>query len=638
MNSILHAEGIAYLRIVLPATRQYHAGRAASVNTAIAKGIRKSKGLAFRSGPSSSNNPNDPRTKYLAQNPPVKFDLERRAHRRDETARNERQTSEAWQQQAGREKEPDVRIRRGIKVIKTNKQLDRKRPDPAGRSNDRKFGFGDRGSHRTGFDEITQSPQTSFGRRTGISRGEQRGAREGVSDFSSSYPKREWAPRPMELRSNSGRNSFGTSSSETKGWSPRSTEKTSSRMSSERTPRHREGWGSKSGDDTRGFSSPRERKSWDSATNGDISPSNVVEEIDKDSSVSRPRITKSMVDNRIPLSIPYTTPASEFLYGTSVVEAALTSRRVPTRQLYKLYIYTGENRERSSTDRDIDIAKLAKRNGVKVSRMNDVDGLRLMDKMSGGRPHNGYVLEASPLPRLPVTRLGEVTDADGVTGFRVTVDYQSKEDAAVNGTNDFIKLPSVRSASQPLVLLLDSIQDPGNLGGIIRTASFLGVSAVAISTRNSASFTPVVLKASAGASENITLFSVSKPEVFVQESREAGWKIFAAVAPATGRDAYYSRKSVSTDRLGEPLAEGPCILMLGGEGEGLRMNLRRKADVDVYIPGSSQRSTVDSLNVSVAAGILCSSFVKRNRISTRSNDNMDDEDEGAKESSSGDLF
>ena len=56
------------------------------------------------------------------------------------------------------------------------------------------------------------------------------------------------------------------------------------------------------------------------------------------------------------------------------------------------------------------------------------------------------------------------------------------------------------------------------------------------------------------------------------------------------------------------------MLMLGGEGEGLRMNLRNKADVDVYIPGSSQRFTVDSLNVSVAAGILCSSFVKRRKV------------------------
>ncbi|EHK96137.1 putative rRNA methyltransferase, mitochondrial [Glarea lozoyensis 74030] len=319
------------------------------------------------------------------------------------------------------------------------------------------------------------------------------------------------------------------------------------------------------------------------------------------------------MDDRFPLPIPYTTPSSEFLYGTSVVEAALTSRKAPTRQLYKLYIYTGENREKSSTDRDVDIAKLASRAGVKVSRMKSPDDLRMMDKMSGGRPHNGYVLEASPLPRLPITRLAEITNVDGVAGFKVTVDHQSKEDALVNGTNDFIKAPFTGPAAHPIVLFLDSVQDPGNLGGIIRTASFLGINAVAIATRNSASFTPVVLKASAGASENITLFSVSKPEVFIQESREAGWKIYAAVAPASGRDGYYSRKSVSTDRLGDPLVEGPCVLMLGGEGEGLRMNLRKKADVDVYIPGSAQRFTVDSLNVSVAAGILCSAFVKRRK-------------------------
>jgi 21S rRNA (GM2251-2'-O)-methyltransferase len=54
--------------------------------------------------------------------------------------------------------------------------------------------------------------------------------------------------------------------------------------------------------------------------------------------------------------------------------------------------------------------------------------------------------------------------------------------------------------------------------------------------------------------------------------------------------------------------------MLGSEGEGLRWNLRSKADVDLYIEGSRQSRTVDSLNVSVAAGILCNSFLKRSQL------------------------
>jgi 21S rRNA (GM2251-2'-O)-methyltransferase len=138
------------------------------------------------------------------------------------------------------------------------------------------------------------------------------------------------------------------------------------------------------------------------------------------------------------------------------------------------------------------------------------------------------------------------------------------------------------------------------------------VTAIAISTRNSASFTPVVLKASAGASEDVTLFTVSKPAGFVIDSKSAGWKTFAAVAPAK-KDDPAMPASLSTDELNDPLSKDPCILMLGSEGEGLRWNLRSKADVDLYIEGSRRSNKVDSLNVSVAAGILCNSFLGRSK-------------------------
>ena len=322
------------------------------------------------------------------------------------------------------------------------------------------------------------------------------------------------------------------------------------------------------------------------------------------------------IDARIPVSIPYTTPASDFLYGTSVVEAALSSSRVPRRKHYKLYIYNGENREGSSVERDASLERLAKKNGVDVVRVSS-DWLRIMDKMSGGRPHNGYILEASPLPRKPITSLGEFTITDGQSGFKVSLDHQSREEAAVNGTDDFINYSSNVPGRKPLVLLLDSIIDPGNLGGIIRTASFLGVTAIAVSTRNSASFTSVVLKASAGASENVTLFSVNKPAGFLVDSKAAGWKIFAAVAPSSRKDPDIP-ETMTTDQLEDPLSEDPCILMLGGEGEGLRWNLRSKADVDLSIRGSGQSHNVDSLNVSVAAGILCSSFLRRSNAEMNS--------------------
>lgn len=83
-----------------------------------------------------------------------------------------------------------------------------------------------------------------------------------------------------------------------------------------------------------------------------------------------------------PLSIPYTTPASEFLYGTSVITAALQSNR---RKMYKLYLYNGDNREVATQDNAV--RKLALERGVQVTRVQG-EWLRLMDKMSGGRPHN----------------------------------------------------------------------------------------------------------------------------------------------------------------------------------------------------------------------------------------------------------
>ena len=86
--------------------------------------------------------------------------------------------------------------------------------------------------------------------------------------------------------------------------------------------------------------------------------------------------------SKTPLSIPYTTPASEFLYGTSVVTAALRSSK---RQLYKLYLYDGENREDRA--RDACVRKLALSRSIAVTRLKQ-DGVLLMDRMSRGRPHN----------------------------------------------------------------------------------------------------------------------------------------------------------------------------------------------------------------------------------------------------------
>lgn len=301
-----------------------------------------------------------------------------------------------------------------------------------------------------------------------------------------------------------------------------------------------------------------------------------------------------------PLSIPYTTAASQFLYGTSTVEAALSTSR---RKLYKLYIYQGGNRMRQ--DKDQSLADLARRKGVQVEYIDETR-LPLLNKMSGSRPHNGHVLEASPLPQLPVKALGEVSAEKSWPGFKVALGHQSAEDVKINGTSEFIITEP--SSHKPFVLLLDEIVDPQNLGAIIRTASFMGVTAVVTSKRGSAPITPVVLKASSGAAEAMTMLSVDSPVDFVQASKENGWRVYAAVPPKL--DA--SRQQVDMRQLekDDPLHKEPCILVLGSEGEGLSRQLRRAAHCEVSIPNMSGSRIVDSLNVSVASGLLCSAFVR----------------------------
>ncbi|KAI0812089.1 hypothetical protein GGR55DRAFT_640403 [Xylaria sp. FL0064] len=306
-----------------------------------------------------------------------------------------------------------------------------------------------------------------------------------------------------------------------------------------------------------------------------------------------------------PIRIHHSTAASQFLYGRSVVEAALKDSR---RQLYKLYIYSGDDRRNISQDDALE--KLARQKGVDVTKVPN-DGLRMMDKMSGGRPHNGLVLEASPLPQLPLKALGPLSEDPKKLGFHVEVAHQSSEEAKVNGTSDFVsyQLPKGRN---PFVLLLDGILDPGNLGAILRTAAFLGVNGVAITKGSSATLTAVALKASAGASEVMTLFSVNSTLDFLTRSKENGWLVYAAV-PSTQRSRGNSHVTLGRLETYDPLSSQPTVLVVGSEGEGLTKQVRRQADHEVSIPSPPGGffSTIDSLNVSVATGILCSVFLKK---------------------------
>lgn len=182
------------------------------------------------------------------------------------------------------------------------------------------------------------------------------------------------------------------------------------------------------------------------------------------------KISQLEFEDTEPTRLPYTTPASEFLYGHSVVMAALRSRR---RKLYKMYIYQGPKRE--DEKRDMDMRKMALDLDVPVERV-PATGLRMLDQVSEGRPHNvsaqstwmsvilhhhsringpqGFVLEASPLPRLPIRGFDRVTWPG--EHFLAFLDHQSREDEEINGTDPRIKCESVFPRF-PFVLLLDGV-------------------------------------------------------------------------------------------------------------------------------------------------------------------------------------
>ncbi|KAJ5238342.1 hypothetical protein N7468_002961 [Penicillium chermesinum] len=323
---------------------------------------------------------------------------------------------------------------------------------------------------------------------------------------------------------------------------------------------------------------------------------------------------------KIPDSVPYTTPASEFIYGTNAVEAALRCSR---RQLYKLYLYQGANEELGAAK--VTLRKLALSKGI-PTKIAFAEWDRLLDKMSAGRPHNGCVIEASPLPKLPVRSLLEVP-AVTEDSFRVELAPQTREEALVNGTNDQLSIiypPDMRPGSQtrryPVALLIDGVVDTGNLGAIIRSAYFLGIDAIIFAGRNSAPLSPVTIKASAGAAENMALLQVRNEVEFIQKSQENGWKFYAADAPGPGATYVDRALADGKDTMStSPTAQAPSVIMMGSEASGLSGHIKSHADAFISIPGArhgldmgvqSDPARIDSLNVSVAAALLMDMFMR----------------------------
>jgi 23S rRNA (guanosine2251-2'-O)-methyltransferase len=149
-------------------------------------------------------------------------------------------------------------------------------------------------------------------------------------------------------------------------------------------------------------------------------------------------------------------------------------------------------------------------------------------------------------------------------------------------------LSALTRTSAPVILALDGVQDPHNLGACLRTADACAALAVVVPKDRAAQMTPTVRKVATGAAETTPVVAVTNLVRTLKLLKEAGlWVI--------GADAAAEKEARQAD------LTGGTVLVLGSEGSGLRHLTRQTCDLMVRLP---QRGSVESLNVSVAAGML----------------------------------
>jgi 23S rRNA (guanosine2251-2'-O)-methyltransferase len=147
---------------------------------------------------------------------------------------------------------------------------------------------------------------------------------------------------------------------------------------------------------------------------------------------------------------------------------------------------------------------------------------------------------------------------------------------------------SLLAADDALVVVLDEVQDPRNLGAVARVAECAGASGLVIAERRSAQVTPVVCKASAGAVEHLPVARVRNLADYLAHAKQEGAWVYGASAT----------DAVPYDR---PDYRGKVVIVFGSEGRGLRPRVRETCDQLIALP---LRGQIDSLNVSAAASAV----------------------------------
>lgn len=184
-----------------------------------------------------------------------------------------------------------------------------------------------------------------------------------------------------------------------------------------------------------------------------------------------------------------------------------------------------------------------------------------------------------------LSQLSETGKHQGVVAFAAAYEYAEVE--------DMLELAR-QKGEDPFLILLDNIEDPHNLGAIIRTANLAGAHGVIIPKRHAAGLTSTVAKTSAGALNYTPVAKVSNLGQTIEELKKEGmWFVCADM----GGELMYNLNLT-----------GPMGVVIGNEGEGVSRLVKEKCDFVAAIP---MKGDIDSLNASVAAGILAYEVVRQ---------------------------
>ncbi len=223
-----------------------------------------------------------------------------------------------------------------------------------------------------------------------------------------------------------------------------------------------------------------------------------------------------------------------------------------------------------------------------------IDKLFVLENCQDG-PIKSILREASKqdviIQKVTKERLDQMSQThnhQGVIAFAAAYDYATVEDI-LNAARE--------KGEQPFIFLLDGIEDPHNLGAIIRTANLAGAHGVIIPKRRAVGLTSTVAKTSAGALNYTPVAKVTNLTATMEELKKEGlWFVCADM----GGDTMYNCNLT-----------GPIGLVIGNEGDGVSRLVREHCDIIASIP---MKGNIDSLNASVAAGVLAYEIVRQRTI------------------------